>query len=126
MPPWLAYDKKVLCFSAYFKQTLQEVYHAPYLVRKVKIYYYLEDGTLEIYEPRVDNSGIVQGCVVHRQRVPKAPPCDNEFMSLIDLNVDQTVQIFDRQYHITKCDQFTRDFLNKRGITVPDPVKSPW
>ncbi|KMZ09937.1 EF-hand domain-containing family member C2 [Drosophila simulans] len=125
MPPWLAYDKKVLCFHAYFKQTLQEVYHAPYLVRKVKIYYYLEDGTLEIYEPRVDNSGIVQGCVVHRQRVQKAPPCDNEFMSLIDLNVDQTVQIFDRQYHITDCDPFTRSFLNKRGITVPDPVKSP-
>ncbi|KAI8033054.1 hypothetical protein M5D96_014192 [Drosophila gunungcola] len=125
MPPWLAYDKKVLCFNAYFKQTLQEFYHAPYLVRKVKIYFYLEDGTLEIYEPRVDNSGIVQGCVVHRQRVQKAPSCDNEFMSLIDLNVDQTVKIFDRQYHITSCDHFTRDFLNKRGITVPDPVKSP-
>ncbi|KAH8263834.1 hypothetical protein KR038_010714, partial [Drosophila bunnanda] len=125
MPPWLAYDKKVLCFRGYFKQTLQEVYHAPYLVRKVKIYYYLEDGTIEIFEPRVDNSGIVQGSLVHRQRVPKAPPCDNEFMSLIDLNVDMTVQIFDRQYHITDCDQFTRHFLNKRGITVPDPVQSP-
>ncbi|KAH8304975.1 hypothetical protein KR018_009136, partial [Drosophila ironensis] len=125
MPPWLAYDKKVLCFKAFFKQTLQELYHAPYLVRKVKIYYYLEDDTVEIYEPRVDNSGIVQGCVVHRQRVRKAPPCDNEFISLIDLNVDMTIQIYDRQYHITDCDPFTRDFLNKRGITVPDPVTSP-
>ncbi|XP_033239499.1 EF-hand domain-containing family member C2-like [Drosophila pseudoobscura] len=125
MPPWLAYDKKVLCFSAYFKQTLQEVYHAPYLIRKVKIYFYLEDGTLEIYEPRVDNSGIVQGCVVHRQRVQKTPPCDNEFMSLNDLNIDMTVQIFDRQYHIIDCDQFTRDFLNRRGITVPDSMKFP-
>ncbi|EDV34107.1 uncharacterized protein Dana_GF15903 [Drosophila ananassae] len=125
MPPWISYDKKVLCFHAFFKQTLQELYHAPYLVRKVKIYYYLEDGTVEIFEPRVDNSGIVQGCVVHRQRVRKAPPCDNEFMSLIDFNVNMTVQIFDRQYHITNCDHFTRVFLNKRGITVPDPVESP-
>ncbi|XP_068158966.1 EF-hand domain-containing family member C2 [Drosophila tropicalis] len=125
LPPWLAYDKKVLCFRAYFKQTLQEVFHAPYLVRKVKIYYYLEDGTLEIFEPKVENSGIVQGCVLHRQRVPKAPPCDNEFMSMIDLNVDTTVMIFDRQYHITDCDQFTRDFLNRRGITVADPVPCP-
>lgn len=122
LPPWLAYDKKVLSFKAYFKQTLQENFHAPYIVRHVKIYYYLEDGTIDIHEPKVENSGIVQGCVLHRQRVPKPPPCENEFLSIIDLNVDRTVQIFDRNYHIYDCDRFTRRFLNKRGIVVPDPV----
>ncbi|KAM8721070.1 hypothetical protein ACLKA7_007016 [Drosophila subpalustris] len=122
LPPWLAYDKKVLSFKAYFKQTLQENFHAPYMVRHVKIFYYLEDGTIDIHEPKVENSGIVQGCVLHRQRVPKPPPCENEFLSIIDLNVDKTVQIFDRNYHIYDCDHFTRNFLNKRGIVVPDPV----
>ncbi|XP_017871328.1 PREDICTED: EF-hand domain-containing family member C2 [Drosophila arizonae] len=122
LPPWLAYDKKVLSFKAYFKQTLQENFHAPYMVRHVKLYYYLEDGTVEIHEPKVKNSGIVQGCVLHRQRVPKPPPCDNEFLAITDLNVDTTVQIFDRFYHIYDCDPFTRTFLNKRGIVVPDPV----
>ncbi|EDV98557.1 EF-hand domain-containing family member C2 [Drosophila grimshawi] len=122
LPPWLAYDKKVLFFRAYLKQTLQENYHAPYMVRHFKVYYYMEDGTLEIYEPKVENSGIVQGCILHRQRVPKPPPCENEFISIIDLNVDRTVQIYDRNYHFVDCDRFTRDFLNKRGIVVPDPV----
>uniref|UniRef100_A0A1A9ZYI2 EF-hand domain-containing family member C2 n=1 Tax=Glossina pallidipes TaxID=7398 RepID=A0A1A9ZYI2_GLOPL len=125
LPPWLAYDKQVLCFNAYFKETLQEVYQAPYQVRKVKILYYLEDGTMQILEPKVENSGIPQGCMVHRQRIPKPPPCESDFISILDLNVDQTIQIFDRVYHITSCDKFTRHFLNKSGIPVPDPVDAP-
>uniref|UniRef100_T1H1C0 DM10 domain-containing protein n=1 Tax=Megaselia scalaris TaxID=36166 RepID=T1H1C0_MEGSC len=74
LPPWIAYDKQVLCFHAYFKETLQEVYHAPYQVRKVKILYFLEDGTITVHEPPVENSGIPQGCLVHRQRIPKPHP----------------------------------------------------
>lgn len=125
LPAWLAYDKMILCFNAYFKETLQEVYHAPYQVRKVKIYYFLEDGTMQITEPKVENSGLTQGCVVSRQRVPKPAPCENEFMTMLDLNVNTTVKIFDRCYHITSCDKFTRHFLNKSGIPVPDPIEEP-
>ncbi|KAI9576779.1 hypothetical protein GQX74_010761 [Glossina fuscipes] len=86
LPPWLAYDKYVLCFNAYFKETLQEVYQAPFQVRKVKILYCLEDGTMQVLEPKVENSGIPQGCMVHRQRIPKPPPCRSDFMSTLDLN----------------------------------------
>lgn len=123
--PWLAYDKQVLCFDAYFKETLQEVYHAPYLVRKVKIYYYLADGTIQINEPKVENSGIPQGCLVHKMRIPKPPPHQDEFISMLDLNVDTDIKIFDRVFHITGCDRFTRHFLIKSGITVPDQVEPP-
>lgn len=125
LPAWLAYDKQVLLFHAYFKETLQEVYNAPYQVRKVKLYYYLEDGTIMVTEPRIKNSGIPQGCLVHRQRVPLPAPNQNEFISILDLNVDQTITIFDRVYHITGCDKFTKHFLNRAGITVPDPVENP-
>lgn len=125
IPPWLAYDKKVLCFHAYFKESLHEVYQAPYQVRKVRILFYLEDGTMQVSEPRVDNSGLSQGCVVSRQRVPRPPPCQHEFLSILDLNVNQTVTIFDRVYQITGCDLFTRHFLNRTGISVPDPIDTP-
>ncbi|XP_060652660.1 EF-hand domain-containing family member C2 isoform X2 [Drosophila nasuta] len=104
LPPWLAYDKQV---------------------RKVKIYFYLEDGTMQITEPKVENSGIPQGCLVHRQRIPKAPPSDREFISIFDLNVDTNVQIFDRVYHISGCDIFTRQFLNRAGIPVPVSLLEP-
>lgn len=125
MPPWLAYDKQVLCFHAYFKESLHEVYQSPYQVRPVKIMFYLEDGTIQVSEIKRDNSGLPQGCVVSRQRVPRPPPCHNEFLSILDLNVNQTVQIFSRVYKITGCDKFTRHFLNRAGISVPDPVETP-
>lgn len=48
MPPWLKYDKKVLRFYGYFKETLEEVYKSPYQVRKVVILFYLEDGTMQV------------------------------------------------------------------------------
>lgn len=125
LPSWIVYDKKVLCFYGYFKETLPEVNLAPYQVRKVKILYYLEDGTIQISEPKTENSGIPQGCLVSRQRIPRLSSSEcktSEFISILDLNVNQTVRIFDRVYFITGCDEFTRRFLNRAGIPVPDPI----
>lgn len=30
-------------------------------MRNVKIYYFLEDGTIQVIEPRIENSGVSQG-----------------------------------------------------------------
>lgn len=125
LPPWLAYDKQVLCFRGYFKETLHEVYRSPYQVRPVKIFFYLEDGTMQVTEVKRDNSGLPLGCVVSRQRVPRPAPCQSEFLSILDLNVGQTVTIYSRVYQICDCDVFTRHFLNRAGISVPDPVEMP-
>lgn len=80
---------------------------------------------MQVSEPRVDNCGLSQGCIVSRQRISRPPPCQHEFLSILDLNVNKTVRIFDRVYHITDCDQFSREFLNDAGIAVPDPVEMP-
>ena len=120
-PAWLLYDQKVLCFFAYFKETLPE----PYQVRKVKIFYYLEDGSIQVSEPKSANSGFPQKCLVSRQRVPLPPPNQHDFVSVLDLNVNQTAQLFDRVYLITDCDLYTRKFLNRQGIAVPDPIDTP-
>lgn len=125
LPPWLAYDKQALCFHAFFKETLHEVYRSPYQVRLVRILFFLEDGTVQVVEQTRDNSGLPKGCVVSRQRIPRPAPCQSEFLSVLDLNVNQTVTIFSRVYQITDCDRFTRDFLNRAGVSVPDPVETP-
>jgi hypothetical protein len=125
LPAWLAYDRKVLCFHGYFKETLHELNRIPYQVRKVKIFYYLEDGTMQVSEPKTSNSGIPQGCLVSRQRIPRPPPHQLEFLTLLDLNVDQPIQLFDRCYLITGCDLFTRDFLNRCGIAVAECQQPP-
>lgn len=61
LPGWIAFDKQILTFDAYFQEAMWEVDKCPFQIRKVKIYFYPEDGTIQVNEPRVDNSGMAQG-----------------------------------------------------------------
>lgn len=70
-PPWLKFDRKVLRFLAYFQESVVETANENYRIRKCVVYYYLEDGTIHVTEPRVENSGIVQGLFIKRQKIPK-------------------------------------------------------
>ncbi|CAG2060773.1 unnamed protein product [Timema podura] len=124
LPAWIVFDKQVLCFDAYFQETVQEQRYA-HLVRKCKIYFYLEDGTVQVVEPKVANSGIPQGTLISRQRIHFPAPRDSDFYDMIDFNVNREVELFGRVFKITDCDRFTRVFLNRMGIAVPDPVESP-
>lgn len=122
-PSWLVYEKQVLRFFGYFKDTLPEA-RTKYQIRKVKIMYYLEDDTIQVIEPHTDDSGISsQGCIVSRQRIKKYR--SNECITLLDLNVNQPITLLDRVYAITDCDAFTRNFLNRLGISVPSPCEIP-
>lgn len=55
VPAHVAFDKKVLLFFAYFKQTVHESSNEYYRVRPVKVYYYLEDDSIAVVEPVVNN-----------------------------------------------------------------------
>lgn len=122
-PAWRVYEKQMLRFYGYFKDTLTES-KIPYQIRKIKLVYYLEDDTIQITEPRSD-SGIIKGCLVSRQRVSKPVPFAKEHVSLLDLNVNRTITLLDRVYHITDCDVFTRKFMQRLGIAVPQSVEIP-
>ena len=63
-PKWLKYDRQVLSFTGYFKESVVESQLENYRLRKVIIYYYLNDGTIYISEPKVENSGIPQGIFI--------------------------------------------------------------
>ena len=114
-----------MCFDAFFKETLQEVRGAPYNVRQVKIYLFLEDGTIQVTEPKVENSGIAQGTLICRHRIRFPAPMDDNFYEMIDLNLGKEVEFYGRVFKITNCDKFTRNFLNRCGIAVPDPLNTP-
>jgi hypothetical protein len=49
---------KVLCFYAYFQEPVVENPNENFRVRKCIIYYYLDDDTFHIIEPRIENAGI--------------------------------------------------------------------
>lgn len=50
---------------------------------------------------------------------------DDNFYEVIDLNVGKEVEFYGKVFKITNCDKFTRNFLNRCGIAVPDPLESP-
>ncbi|XP_050307096.1 EF-hand domain-containing family member C2-like [Anthonomus grandis grandis] len=125
LPGWIMFDKQILCFDAFFQETLQEVRGSPFQVRNVKIYYFLEDGTIQVVEPKVENSGVDQGTLISRQRIRLPAPMDDNFYDMVDFNIGREVEFYARVFKIVNCDKFTRTFLNRCGISVPDPIVTP-
>ena len=122
VPAWIVFEKQVLRFFGYFKETVPE-HRIPYQIRKVKISYFLDDDTIQITELKTESSS---QCIVSRQRIRKGHSLHSDVnVSLLDLNVDKTISLLDRVYHITECDTFTRNFLNRLGICVPPAVEIP-
>lgn len=58
-----------------------------------------------------------------RQRIQL--PNSNTFYDIIDFNVGKQIELHGRVFKITNCDNFTRSFLNRLGIAVPDPTIMP-
>ncbi|XP_059621802.1 EF-hand domain-containing family member C2 [Phlebotomus argentipes] len=122
-PGWLQYDKRVLCFDAFFREGVADA--SAYQIRSMRISFFLEDGTVQVIEPKIADSGIPQGCIVKRQKVPAGDLHERKFLSVLDFNVGKPVTIFSRTYHVTNCDDFTRQFLNQLGIRVPQAESIP-
>lgn len=50
---------------------------------------------------------------------------DDNFYDVLDLNIGREVEFFGKVFKLTNCDKFTRNFLNRSGISVPDPIETP-
>ncbi|PAA83009.1 hypothetical protein BOX15_Mlig019168g1 [Macrostomum lignano] len=124
-PAWVAFDKQVLSFDAYFQESVQERREEQCRVRHCKIYFYLEDDSIQVIEARLKNSGLPQGTLVRRHRIPKPAPNDNRFFTVEDFNVGQNITFYGKTFRITGCDQFTENFLRKLGVRIGLPETQP-
>ncbi|XP_015802875.3 EF-hand domain-containing protein 1 [Nothobranchius furzeri] len=123
IPAYVKFDKKVLCFFAYF---LEDVWNSPdedHRIRHVVIYYYLEDDSMCIWESAVMNSGISQGKRLKRHRVPKNDRGDYYHWKDFNLGID--LEVYGYKYHLTHCDTFTKDFMEHEGIVLNEPEPMP-
>ncbi|XP_039982124.1 EF-hand domain-containing protein 1 [Xiphias gladius] len=123
IPAHVALDKKVLRFYAYFEEDILYSPEEAYRVRPVVIYYYLEDDSMCIIEPMVENSGIPQGKRIKRQRLPKNER--GEHYQWKDLNLGMDLEVYGVKYHITHCDVFTKGFMESEGMVLNDPEPTP-
>ena len=110
------FNDQVLRFNGYFKEAVTEMHEENFRIRKCVVYFYLEDGSIHVAEPKQANSGIPQGVFLKRHRIPKE---DGTAFAVEDLNVGKDVSFYSRVFHLYSCDPFTRNFLSKSGIEVP-------
>lgn len=113
VPAYVALDKMVLRFDAYFKETVHESIEQ-YHLRKVRILYYLEDDSIAVVEPPVENSGIPQRNFIKRQRLPKDTSLGSqEYYTVRDFNLGINVSFYGRTFRIVSCDQFTEKYMQE-------------
>ncbi|KAK5903450.1 hypothetical protein CgunFtcFv8_007230 [Champsocephalus gunnari] len=123
IPAYVALDKKVLRFYAYFEEDILCSPKEQHRVCPVVIYYYLEDDSICIFEPRVENSGIPQGERIKRQRLPRN--AHGEPYLWKHLNIGMYLEVYGVKYNITQCDAFTKEFMESEGIVLNDPQPMP-
>jgi hypothetical protein len=122
-PAWLKHDRQVLRFSGYFQEPVYEDPKENYRVRSISVYFYLEDGTMMIDEPKIENAGIPQGCFVKRHRIPKA---GGQYYTYQDLKCGVTISVYSRAFRLTGCDDFTRYFYaHALGVDVGQEEEQP-
>ncbi|XP_036023862.1 EF-hand domain-containing protein 1 isoform X2 [Onychomys torridus] len=114
-------DSTVLKFSAYFQEDVPISTEEHYRIRQVNIYYYLEDDSMSVVEPVVENSGIPQGKLIKRQRLAKNDVGDHYHWK--DLNRGINITIYGKTFRVVDCDQFTQEFLKSQGIELNPPEK---
>lgn len=104
--------KEVLKFNAYFTEEVVESPSETSRVRRADLFYYMEDHTMHIEEPRQENSGIPQGKFLRRQKIMKL---DGTPYSLKDITVGGVVHATSRDFHIVDCDGPSRKLLREMG-----------
>jgi hypothetical protein len=122
-PDWLKNDKKVLRFYAYHREAVHEDSREAVRARKCTIDFFLEDGSMSVCEPRQKNSGLQQGTVIKRHKIPLSE--GGGFYSPQDLACGSTVTIYSHAYRIYDCDEFTRLYYEQAGGTQPPPEALP-
>ena len=140
LPSFLAFDRYghhggVLRFEAYFKEAVPESSQEIARVRHVSIIFYCNDNTLEILEPKRENSGLAQGPFLKRHKVPKGKtsvggasggsPRKRGYVALADLFVGAQVDVYGRTMHIVDANGPTREALARMGRPQADAIAFP-
>jgi EF-hand domain-containing protein 1 len=108
-----------LAFRAYYDMETPMSSLEKSAARPCTIIVHLNDSTITIQAVREQNSGLDQNLILKRQSVVRSM-ADPTTVTWEDLKVGDKATINGRVYHIVDCDYFTKQFLRKRGVNVPE------
>ncbi|CAK9046383.1 unnamed protein product [Durusdinium trenchii] len=125
-PAWLKHDRQVLRFYAYFQEAVHENPKESFRIRGCNILFYLEDGTMMVSEPKIENSGMTQGTFVKRHRIPRPSSLGGGVYGFEDLRVGKSIAIYSRLFRLIGADAYTRDFYEAAmGETMVEDQELP-
>lgn len=122
-PGWQTLDKKTLRFYGYFREGVHESHDETERVRKVIVLFFLEDGTMQVSEPRQANSGISQGAFIKRHMIIKHGTEDP--FRVDDCFVGACLQLYGKAIQLIDCDAFTRQFFENLKMPCSEPLPYP-
>lgn len=121
LPAYITNEGRVCSFIAYFTEVPRDGIENR--SRMVFIKLFLEDNSIEMLEPRVENSGTTQGKFLKRHQVFK--PNSRDVFTINDFSCGAEVEIYNRIYTIIDCDNGTKKYLESRGIPFGTPLPLP-
>eukprot|EP00563_Minutocellus_polymorphus_P005346 CAMPEP_0181045132 /NCGR_PEP_ID=MMETSP1070-20121207/13641_1 /TAXON_ID=265543 /ORGANISM="Minutocellus polymorphus, Strain NH13" /LENGTH=666 /DNA_ID=CAMNT_0023123633 /DNA_START=312 /DNA_END=2312 /DNA_ORIENTATION=- len=115
LPAFLEHDRRVLLFDAYYEEDVLQSPVESNRITKCEIYFFVEDGTIEIVQTKQENSGIPQGVFLRRSRVEKprqgVGSLGSRYYEIDDLKIGNQVEIYSRTFHIVSCNESTRKYV---------------
>ena len=129
IPKFQALDKKVLRWYGFYREAIEESQVERERLRLVTFFYYLEDDSLQIVEPKQTNSGLAQGGLMERQPATKV---NGEPLTWRDLAVGDFIELSGRVFRITDADQYTRRYCEEGGAplkpaeSLPENIDTTW
>ena len=112
LPSFIEHDRRVLLFTAYYDEDVHEsAIIEEKRIHTCELYFYVEDGTMEIIESKQENSGIVQGRFLRRSKVAKPGGNSSSYYEIDDLKIGSQVVIYSRTFYIASCNESTKEFV---------------
>jgi hypothetical protein len=122
-PAWMKHARQVLRFDGYFQEKVEENARENCRFRHCQLMYYMEDGTVQVNEPKIENSGIPQGAFIKRHVIPHAE--EMRPIAPFDLKLGGQIEVYGKVFHICKCDQFTKWFAEEAGLDLGEECEAP-
>ena len=113
---------KVLRSFGYYREAISESSEETFRDRQISILIYLSDGTCEVNESKVQNSGIPQGKLINRGPLKTE---SGENIGPAHLLPGTFLKVYGKMIKVCSCDKWTRNWMNKAGLTVPEDQSIP-
>eukprot|EP00286_Rhodomonas_abbreviata_P016893 CAMPEP_0181320342 /NCGR_PEP_ID=MMETSP1101-20121128/18072_1 /TAXON_ID=46948 /ORGANISM="Rhodomonas abbreviata, Strain Caron Lab Isolate" /LENGTH=608 /DNA_ID=CAMNT_0023428039 /DNA_START=29 /DNA_END=1852 /DNA_ORIENTATION=+ len=124
LPAFVHVDKVALRFRCWIKDDLALLTGTDrVIIHKCILTYNLIDDSFNMMEPRQENSGLNQGCILRRQRVQK--PDGSGVYTWRDLFVGAEIVIRGQVVHMVDCDDYTRKWYREQGQELGEPLQAP-